>query len=213
MRLKHIKDAEELINKSSYLVGNPEYFKSKWKDLFENSNNLEIEIGMGKGDFIIQKAINNPNINYVGIEKYASVLLRACEKLNEEKISNLKLILYDAFFIDNVFEKEVDLIYLNFSDPWHKKRHAKRRLTHYKFLDNYSKICKDQIQIKQKTDNYNLFLYSKESFLENKFVTKEINEDYGKNIKNTEKTEYEKKFILLNKPIYYQYVIKNNKIL
>ena len=123
MRLKHIKNADIIINKSKYLVSNPEMYKGKWNTLFKNNNKIEIEIGTGKGKFIISKAINNPNINYIGIEKYDSPLVSAVKKLEELEINNLKLICFDAFNINDIFDREIDKIYLNFSDPWPKKRH------------------------------------------------------------------------------------------
>lgn len=211
MRLKKVKNADILIKKSEYLIENPSEYKGKWNTLFKNNNKLEIEIGMGKGDFVISKALNNPDINYIGIEKFDSVLLRACEKLEDLEISNLRLILMDARNLDTIFDREIDLIYLNFSDPWPKKRHTKRRLTSSTFLNVYETISKENINIKQKTDNYGLFQYSKESYLENGFKILEENDNYGLNEKNIEKTEYEKKFISLLKPIYYVSVTKNNK--
>ena len=129
MRLKHIKNAEEIISKSKYLVKSPRENKGNWNKVFNNDNNIEVEIGMGKGKFIIEKAIQNPNINYIGIEKYDSPLVSAVKKLEELEINNLKLICIDALGIEEVFDHEIDKIYLNFSDPWPKKRHAKRRLT------------------------------------------------------------------------------------
>lgn len=136
MRLKHIKDADKIINKSNYIIENPEEYKGKWNKLFNNDNNIEIEIGTGKGKFIIEKALQNSNINFIGIEKYDSPLVSAVKKLEELDINNLRLICYDAFTIDNIFDKEISKIYLNFSDPWPKKRHTKRRLTSSRFLES-----------------------------------------------------------------------------
>ena len=212
MRLKRVKNADELVLESPYVIRGGQDYIGKWSSLFNNDNRLEIEIGMGKGDFIISKALENPNINYIGIEKYSSVLLMATKKLKDKKIPNLRLLWLDAEGINEVFSREVDLIYLNFSDPWPKKRHAKRRLTHKNFLDKYSLIVKDNIEIMQKTDNDDLFAFSKESFIDNGFIIIEENTDYGTNVSNTCKTEYEKKFISLNKNINFIHVIKKQSL-
>ena len=129
MRLKHIKNADIIISNSKYVVNNPLDYKGKWNELFLNDNDIEIEIGTGKGKFIISKAIENPNINYIGIEKYDSPLVSAVKKLEDKEIPNLRLVCFDAMNIEDLFDKEVSKIYLNFSDPWPKKRHTKRRLS------------------------------------------------------------------------------------
>ncbi len=191
MRLKHIKNADEIILLSPYLISNPTDYKGKWNTLFNNNNPIEIEIGTGKGKFIISKAINNPNINYIGIEKYSTPLVGATKKLESIKIDNLKLICFDAFNINDVFDKEISKIYLNFSDPWPKKRHAKRRLTSPSFLNKYDLLFKNDKIIELKTDNKDLFEYSCVTF-----------EEYGYNITKIDTsyldeytTEYEDKFI------------------
>ena len=136
MRLKKIKGAEDEIKKSQYYVNKPTEYKGKWKDIFNNNNPIHIEIGMGKGKFIIQMAKINKNINYIGIEMYDSVLVKATKHLeDEEYLENLKLLLFDANNINEIFDKEISRIYLNFSDPWPKTRHAKRRLTSENFLN------------------------------------------------------------------------------
>ena len=167
MRLKHIKNAEEIISKSKYLVKSPRENKGNWNKVFNNDNNIEVEIGMGKGKFIIEKAIQNPNINYIGIEKYDSPLVSAVKKLEELEINNLKLICIDALGIEEVFDHEIDKIYLNFSDPWPKDRHAKRRLTSSIFLNKYENLFENEKHIEMKTDNDDLYNYSCESFIEN----------------------------------------------
>ena len=169
MRLKNIKGAKEVVESGIYYVENPNNYKGKWLDLFNNNNKIYIEIGMGKGDFIIENAKKYPNINFIGIEKYDSVMIRAIQKSNELELNNLKFIKMDARLIEEVFEKEIDLIYLNFSDPWPKDRHAKRRLTSPVFLDRYSKIFKNNFNIIMKTDNIDLFNYSLESLKEYRF--------------------------------------------
>ena len=117
MRLKHIKNAEEIISKSKYLEQNPRDNKGNWNKVFNNDNNIEIEIGMGKGKFIIEKAIQNPNVNFIGIEKYDSPLVSAVKKLEELELNNLRLVCIDALGIEEIFDHEIDKIYLNFSDP------------------------------------------------------------------------------------------------
>ncbi len=164
MRLKHIKGAEEKIKESPYVIINPEKFKGNYKSVFGNDNPIHIEIGMGKGNFIIGMAKKYPNINFIGIEMYDSVLLRAVQKLSDMEINNLKLVRYDATDIQNIFDKEIDVIYLNFSDPWPKNRHEHRRLTSNRFLKKYDDIFKDKKIIIKKTDNRKLFEYSVISF-------------------------------------------------
>ena len=162
MRLKNLKNAKDILKTGKYFIENPELLKRSWNKIFKNNNPIYIEIGMGKGDFIINNALQFPNINFIGIEKYDSVIARAIQKSNDLEIDNLRLIRIDALNIDEMFDKEVEKIYLNFSDPWPKERHAKRRLTSPIFLNKYSKIFKDDNIIEMKTDNVDLFNYSKE---------------------------------------------------
>lgn len=204
MRLKHIKNAEEIISKSKYLVKSPRENKGNWNKVFNNDNNIEVEIGMGKGKFIIEKAIQNLNINYIGIEKYDSPLVSAVKKLEELEINNLKLICIDALGIEEVFDHEIDKIYLNFSDPWPKKRHAKRRLTSSIFLNKYENLFENEKHIEMKTDNDDLYNYSCESFIENGYDIVKTDTNYL----DTIRTEYEDKFISLGKNINYISVVK-----
>ncbi len=204
MRLKHIKNADIIVSNSSYSVNNPLDYKGRWKELFDNDNPIEIEIGTGKGKFIISKAIDNKNINYIGIEKYDSPLVGAIKKLEGIDIPNLKLVCFDAIKIDELFDHEISKIYLNFSDPWPKKRHAKRRLTSENFLNKYENLFVKEKNIELKTDNDDLFDYSLLSFEENGYEIKEIN----RNIFDKYTTEYEDKFIGLGKNINYVHVVK-----
>lgn len=205
MRLKHIKDADKIINKSAYIIENPEEYKGRWNKLFNNENNIEIEIGTGKGKFIIEKAIQNPNINFIGIEKYDSPLVSAVKKLEELDINNLRLICYDALNIENIFDREISKIYLNFSDPWPKKRHTKRRLTSDRFLEKYDLIFKDTKRIEMKTDNDDLFEYSCESLTNYGYKIIEKDTNHISNIT----TEYEDKFRNIGKNINYINVVKD----
>ena len=203
MRLKNVRGAKEIIENSKYVIKNPLEYKGKFQTLFENNNKLEIEIGMGKGDFIIGKALQNPDINYIGIERFDSVIVRAIQKLENIDLPNLKLIRMDALEIDNIFDKEIDTIYLNFSDPWPKNRHSNRRLTSKIFLEKYEKIFKGIPCIIQKTDNRKLFEYSLISFIENNYKIDEISLDlYKDDIKDNIATEYEKRFVSLGQNIY-----------
>lgn len=195
MRLRNIKNASEIINKSNYVVSNPEEYKGKWSNMFENNNPIHIEIGMGKGNFIIGMAKNNPNINFIGIEMYDSIVVKATKKLENEKLNNLKFIRMDARLIEDIFYKEIELIYLNFSDPWPKNRNAKRRLTHSRFLQRYDSIFKNQNIIYLKTDNTGLFEFSIESLSEYGYKLKNISLDlHNSDFKDNIMTEYEAKF-------------------
>ena len=204
MRLKHIKNADEIISKSKYLVKKPKENKGKWNKVFNNDNNIEIEIGTGKGKFIIEKAMQNPNINFIGIEKYDSPLVSAVKKLEELELNNLKLICFDALEIEEVFNHEIDKIYLNFSDPWPKKRHTKRRLTSSVFLNRYDNLFINEKRIEMKTDNDDLYEFSIESLLENGYDVIKTDTNYL----DTIRTEYEDKFISLGKNINYISVVK-----
>ena len=197
MRLKKVKGALEKIEKSSYYVKNPGNNIGKWKELFNNENPIHIEIGMGKGSFIIGMAKNNPNINYIGIEMYDSVLVRAVETLEAQnlEIPNLKLLLFDAKNIETVFDNEIDRIYLNFSDPWPKAKHAKRRLTSEAFLSKYDKIFIKDKSIIMKTDNDDLFDFSIETLRNHGYDLIEITRDlHSLNDPENIMTEYERKF-------------------
>ncbi len=195
LRLKNVRNASNIINASDYIVLDASQNKGKWNMIFNNNNPIDIEIGMGKGDFIIGMAKQNPNINYVGIEMYDSVIVRAVQKLEKECLPNLKLIRMDANDIDNVFDKEVNTIYLNFSDPWPKERHAKRRLTSHNLLSKYDKLFLGEKKIYQKTDNINLFAFSIESLSTYGYVLKKVTLDlYNNMIEGNVATEYEKRF-------------------
>ena len=194
MRLKHIKDADKIIMSSPYLVKNPCEYKGKWNKFFGNDNKIEIEVGTGKGKFIISKALENPNTNYIGIEKYDSPLVSAVKKLETLHINNLKLICFDAFNINDVFDHEIDKIYLNFSDPWPKDRHAKRRLTSINYLQVYDKLFKGKPHIIQKTDNDLLFQFSLDEYQKYGYHINRISYDlHNEDIPNV-MTEYEEKF-------------------
>ena len=204
MRLRNVKGADEIIKNSSYIILNPFDYIEKFSKIFSNSNPIHIEIGMGKGDFIIENALKYPNINFIGIEKYDSVIVRAIEKLENKDIPNLKLIREDALFIDKIFKKEIECLYLNFSDPWPKKRHESRRLTSQIFLQKYDLIFKKNKKIIMKTDNRHLFEYSIKSFTDYGYKINDLKLNlYEEDTKYNIQTEYEKKFVSKGLIIYY----------
>ena len=197
MRLKKVKDAKERVEASEYYVSTPSEYKGKWNEFFKNNNPIHIEIGMGKGNFVIGMAKAHKDINYIGIEMYDSVMVKAVEKLKQEEkpLKNLKLVLIDAMKIDEIFENEISRIYLNFSDPWPKAKHEKRRLTSKIFLEKYDRIFKGQKQIFQKTDNNDLFDFSMVSLVENGYELRNVTRDlHSENVSDNIMTEYEEKF-------------------
>ena len=209
MRLRNVKDANIKIAASSYIIKDYEDYKGNYKSIFNNDNKICIEIGMGKGDFIIGMARNYPDTNFIGIEKYDSVMVRAVEKLENTDIPNLRLIKMDAESIGNVFDKEIDTIYLNFSDPWPKDRHEKRRLMSSNFLKKYDNLFVGTKHIVFKTDNRKLFEYSVRSFTSYGYSINNISLDLHKDVLINVETEYEKKFSALGYPIYMVDVTKD----
>ena len=209
MRLRNIPRAEGTIQNHPAVIKKPLLKKGRWNEIFNNDNPINIEIGMGKGQFILEMARRNPSINFIGIEKYSSVLLRAIEKFDTDEykeLRNLRFICMDAKEIEEVFgENEVSRIFLNFSDPWPKARHAKRRLTSREFLERYKQILKPGCTVEFKTDNTELFNFSLE----------EVQEAEGWNLEHytydlhhfdllnegNVMTEYEEKFSSMGNPI------------
>ena len=204
MRLRNVKGSREEIQLSEYTVNEPEKYKGRWKELFGNDNPVYIEVGMGKGKFITEMAQLHPEINFIGIEKYSSVLIRAIEKRKELEINNLMFIRMDAENIEDVFEKnEVAGIYLNFSDPWPKDRHAKRRLTSRQFLERYHNILKEEGRVIFKTDNRPLFDFSLEEVKEAGWTLEKSTFDlhHSEYVEGNIMTEYEEKFVAKGNPI------------
>ncbi len=201
MRLRNVKGAKNIIEKSKLVVDDYQNYQGQYKKIFNNNNPIHLEIGTGKGKFIINMAKKYPNINFIGIEKYDSVLVRALEK--EDYIENLRFIRMDATYIDDIFKNEIDTIYLNFSDPWPKERHKHRRLTDSVFLKKYDKLFKDKKHIIMKTDNRKLFEYSIIEFTNYGYKIKEISLNlYDDDITENVATEYEEKFHNKGFPIY-----------
>lgn len=203
MRLRNVKNAHEILENSKYFIKDYKNYKGKFNELFNNDNEIRLEIGMGKGTFITTLAKENPNINFIGVEKYESVLVRGIQKANEMDLPNLKMICCDAKELNEVFDHEINTLYLNFSDPWPKKRHADRRLTSHIFLNIYDDIFKAEKRIIQKTDNIILFAYSISSLSTYGYTINKVSLDlHNGDIKNI-KTEYEEKFSKLGYKINY----------
>ncbi len=214
MRLRNITGSEEMIARSPYVIQNPKEHRGKFNSLFPSDLPLQIEIGMGKGKFLLQLAEANPDINYIGIERYSSVLLRALQKMEEKELTNIKFICMDAGEIQEVFgEGEIDKIYLNFSDPWPKDRHAKRRLPSKEFLARYDQILKKDGKLEFKTDNRGLFDFAIEQLPLAGWKAEQVTYDLHHDAKMNEgniMTEYEEKFSSMGNPIC-KYVISREK--
>lgn len=218
-RLRNIPGAREAVNSSEYVVHNPQNHIGSWNKIFGNDNPIHIEVGMGKGRFIMDLASKNPNINYIGLERYDSVLLRALQKMQEreevgEGLSNIRFLDEDAADLPNFFMfGEVEKIYLNFSDPWPKDRHARRRLTSKEFLERYDKFLSENGTIEFKTDNQSLFDFSVEEVNYSKFdivsMTRDLHNDAEMN-KGNIMTEYEEKFSSRGNPIY-KYILRRSE--
>lgn len=200
MRMRNPKNMDEILNSCNYFLT---------EDLFNNNNDICLEIGMGKGNFLLGMCLNHPDINYIGVEKYSSVICSAIKKINEYELDNLKILNMDVMDIPQYLYGKIKTIYLNFSDPWPKKRNTKRRLTSENFLKLYDNLFKDEKHIILKTDNDDFYEFSKESLLS--YGYKIINETYdlhNSDITDSPKTEYEEKFSSQGVKIKYIEVIK-----
>lgn len=200
MRMRNPKNMDEILNSCNYFLT---------EDLFNNDNDICLEIGMGKGNFLLGMCLNHPNINYIGVEKYSSVVCSAIKKINEYELDNLKILNIDIMDIPQYLYGKIKTVYLNFSDPWPKKRNTKRRLTSENFLKLYDNLFKDEKHIFLKTDNDDFYEFSKESLLS--YGYKIINETYdlhNSDITDSPKTEYEEKFSSQGVKIKYIEVIK-----
>lgn len=217
MRLRNIPGSKEVITQSDYVIQDPESYKGKWKEVFGNDHPVQIEVGMGKGRFVMDMALQYPERNFVGIEMYDSVLLRAVQKREqlEEQIPNLYFIRMDARNLPDVFEQgEVDKVYLNFSDPWPKDRHAKRRLTSRQFLARYDQILTPNGVVEFKTDNRPLFEFSLEEVKEAGWTLLASTFDLHHEetmMEGNVMTEYEEKFSSMGNPIHKMIICHENK--
>ena len=206
MRLRNIPGADEIVSNSAFCIQNPTNLKDNWHNFLGNDNPIHFEVGMGKGRFIMDLATLNPNINYIGIERYTSVLLRAVQKMDENPLDNVHFLCIDAATLPEIFGKdEVDRIYLNFSDPWPKDRHARRRLTSSDFLNRYDQFLSPNGRIEFKTDNQDLFSFSLQEIEESEVwhldaFTRDLHNDSALNQGNV-MTEYEEKFSSIGNPI------------
>lgn len=204
MRLRNVRGARKAMIDSKYTVNEPEQYKGRWNEFFGNNNPIRLEIGTGKGKFLMTLATQNPDINYIGIEKYSSVLVRALEKQNELELPNVVFIRMDAEHIEEIFANgEIDRIYLNFSDPWPKDRHAKRRLTSRQFFARYNNILAADGRVEFKTDNRALFDFSVEEVKEAGWKLTAVTYDLHNDAMNEGNvmTEYEIRFSQMGTPI------------
>ncbi|MDE5415860.1 tRNA (guanosine(46)-N7)-methyltransferase TrmB [Alkalihalobacterium chitinilyticum] len=197
MRLRNKPWAQDEIDKEpSIVIAHPEEYKGKWKELFGYNNPIHIEVGTGKGQFLTRMGQANPNINYIGIEKYTSVIHSAMENVRNEAVDNVKLLNKDVLNLGDYFQDgEIDRVYINFTDPWPKARHEKRRLTHEGFLNLYESVLKPNGEIHFKTDNQALFEYSLHSFSKYGLILNKVSLDlHNSDMVGNIMTEYEEKF-------------------
>ena len=205
MRLRHIPGAEQMIEENPHVVHGAKEKKGTWQQIFGNDHPIRIEVGMGKGQFILEQAFRNPDVNFVGIEKYSTVLLKAIRKREQMELSNIYFLCEDARELAEIFGPgEVERIYLNFSDPWPKARHAKRRLTSTEFFARYDKILAEDGTVEFKTDNTELFNFSLEQIREYGWTVLSYTYDlhhHEEMNKGNIMTEYEEKFSAKGNPI------------
>ena len=201
MRMRNPKNKEEILESCNFYLE---------ESLFANNNPIHLEIGMGKGDFILNMALKYPNINFIGVEKYSSVACVAIKKIREYEIENLKILVTDAKDLPEYLNNKIETIYLNFSDPWPKARHEKRRLTHENYLKVYDRLFDSKCHIVMKTDNDDLFAFSVDSIKAYGYKINKISYDlHNEDIDNVQ-TEYERKFSAMGTPIKYLNVEKEN---
>ena len=205
MEYNVVKNASGILNSSKYYVSTPNKYKGKWNDFFGNHNPIYLELGTGRGEFIIQMAKKYPEYNFIGLELNESQIATAAKRLERENIKNLKLIKDDARNITNIFGKEIDTIYLTFSEPWPKKRDEKNRFTHESYLKLYDRIFKKDKHIILKTDNKGLFAYSLETLSNYWYVFDTVSLDLHNDERNISNimTDFEIQYYKEKRPIYY----------
>ena len=205
MEYNVVKNAKEIINNSNYVVKEPAKYKNKWHDLFHNNNKIYLELGTGRGEMIINMAKKFPNINFIGLELNESQIATAASKLANSNLSNIKLIHDDARNIVNIFGKEIDTIYLTFSEPWPKRIDEKNRFTHESYLKLYDRIFKKDKHIILKTDNKGLFQYSLTTLSQYWYIFKTVSLDLHNDEQNIPNimTDFEIQYYKEKRPIYY----------
>jgi len=205
LRVRRVPGAYEALTElKTYFIEKPEEHKGKWREVFGNDHPIHAEFGGGKGKFIIEMAMKYPEVNFIMVDAVTEVVLKAAQRAENHQLHNLKIVMLDLRFAENYFaEHELDRIYLNFSDPWPKKRHYKRRLTHREFLEIYKRILKTDGWIHFKTDNRGLFEFSLNEFAETDMIMRNITLDlHALGWEDNVMTEYESKFSSMGHPIY-----------
>ena len=214
MRYNVVKNAERIVDSSEYLVKNPNNYKTQWKEVFGNNNKICLELGMGRGSFIIEMAKKHPNINFIGLELDINQTATAIKNVEKEKITNLKMICADANEIPNMFGKEIDTIYLTFSEPWPKEKDAKKRFTSVNYLKLYDRIFKKNKHIIMKTDNKILFASALESLSDYWYTFNRVSLDLHSDERHIEDeeivTDFERQYIKEKRPIYYVDAVFND---
>ena len=205
MRYNFVKDARDIMDKSSYMIKNPEKYKGKWKDVFGNNKPICLELGMGRGSFIIEMAKKHPNINYIGLELDINQAASAVNNIKNQKIDNLKMICADATRLLDFFGKEIDTIYLTFSEPWPKRGDEKKRFTHINYLKLYDRIFRKNKHIILKTDNKILFASALESLSSYWYTFDKVSMDLHNDERRIENvmTDFEKQYFKEKRQIYY----------
>ena len=214
MRYNVVKNAERIVDSSEYLIKNPNNYKTQWKEVFGNNNKICLELGMGRGSFIIEMAKKHPNINFIGLELDINKTATAIKNVEKEKITNLKMICADANEIPNMFGKEIDTIYLTFSEPWPKEKDAKKRFTSVNYLKLYDRIFKKNKHIIMKTDNKILFASALESLSDYWYTFNRVSLDLHSDERHIEDeeivTDFERQYIKEKRPIYYVDAVFND---
>ncbi len=214
MRYNVVKNAERIVDSSEYLIKNPNNYKNQWKEVFGNNNKICLELGMGRGSFIIEMAKKHPNVNFIGLELDINQTATAIKNVEKEKITNLKMICADANEIPNMFGKEIDTIYLTFSEPWPKEKDAKKRFTSVNYLKLYDRIFKKNKHIIMKTDNKILFASALESLSDYWYTFNRVSLDLHSDERHIEDeeivTDFERQYIKEKRPIYYVDAVFND---
>lgn len=214
MRYNVVKNAERIVDSSEYLIKNPNNYKNQWKEVFGNNNKICLELGMGRGSFIIEMAKKHQNINFIGLELDINQTATAIKNVEKEKITNLKMICADANEIPNMFGKEIDTIYLTFSEPWPKEKDAKKRFTSVNYLKLYDRIFKKNKHIIMKTDNKILFASALESLSDYWYTFNRVSLDLHSDERHIEDeeivTDFERQYIKEKRPIYYVDAVFND---